>query len=217
MLAWWEREAMVIAPPATCDSAVSPWSMATLLSCTGIFYHNFLPHIPSILLSSVNNSPHPGIAPQSLNSISQLLCLPGDLCPCPEYVWLWQTIWFSFRLSCHRSTVSLSALNVSPLNQAIAPLWGTVPPPTKGRSNLTNTLVFPPTSFILRSFVWFYVFFFLSFFFSACQVLLSALSWCSACTSVSEVDFLMYPWREMYSTSTYSSATFKSPCVFVFK
>ena len=38
------------------------------------------------------------------------------------------------------------------------------------------------------------------------QVLLSTLSWCSACTSVSEGVFLMYPWREMYSTSTYSSA-----------
>ena len=32
------------------------------------------------------------------------------------------------------------------------------------------------------------------------------LSWCSACTSVSEDVFLMYWWREMYSTSTYSSA-----------
>ena len=41
--------------------------------------------------------------------------------------------------------------------------------------------------------------------FSAAQVLLSTLSWCSGCTSVSEGEFLMYPWREMYSTSTYSS------------
>jgi len=38
------------------------------------------------------------------------------------------------------------------------------------------------------------------------QVLLSALSWCSECTSVSEGVFLMYQWREKYSTSTYSSA-----------
>ena len=42
--------------------------------------------------------------------------------------------------------------------------------------------------------------------FSAAQVLLSTLSWCSGCTSVSEGEFLMYPWREMYSTSTYSCA-----------
>ena len=43
-------------------------------------------------------------------------------------------------------------------------------------------------------------------FFTTGQGLLSALSWGSACPSVSEVIFLMYPWREMYSTSTYSSA-----------
>ena len=63
------------------------------------------------------------------------------------------------------------------------------------------TLLFPPSSFILLSFVWFYVFF------CGGQVLLSALSWCSASTSVSEDVFLMYPWREMHSMSTYSSAT----------
>ena len=42
-------------------------------------------------------------------------------------------------------------------------------------------------------------------FFSAGLVLLSVLSWCPACTSVSEGVFLMYPWREMYSMSTYFS------------
>ena len=38
-------------------------------------------------------------------------------------------------------------------------------------------------------------------FFSAGQVLLSTLSWCSACTSVSEGVFLMHLCRETYSTS----------------
>ena len=61
------------------------------------------------------------------------------------------------------------------------------------------TLLFFPYFFILPSFAWFYVLF------STGQVLLSALSCCSACTSVSEGVFLMYLWREMYSTSTYSS------------
>ena len=46
-------------------------------------------------------------------------------------------------------------------------------------------LTFPPSSFVLRSFAWFYIFF------STGQVLLSALSWCSACISVSEGVFLM--------------------------
>ena len=57
-------------------------SMAARLSSTGISYHSLLPHIPSIRISAVNSSPRPGIAPQSLNSSSQLPRLPGDLCPC---------------------------------------------------------------------------------------------------------------------------------------
>ena len=52
-------------------------------------------------------------------------------------------------------------------------------------------------------------------FFSTGQVLLSTLSWCSACTSVSEGVFLMYLRREMYSMSTYSSAIlFSQWCIF---
>ena len=46
--------------------------------------------------------------------------------------------------------------------------------------------------------------------------LLFTLSWCSACTSMSEGVFLMYPWREMYSMSTYSSTIlFSSTPVFL--
>ena len=65
-------------------------SMAAQLSSTGVSHHNLLPHIPLIVLSTVNSSPRPGIAPQSLNSSSQLLHHLGDLCPCPGYVWLQQ-------------------------------------------------------------------------------------------------------------------------------
>ena len=53
-------------------------------------------------------------------------CLLGDLCPC-----LWYGSgkdWFSFHLGCRRSVVSLSALNVSPLTQKIALMWGQTPP-----------------------------------------------------------------------------------------
>ena len=90
MLAYWGREAMVMAAPPTHDSAVSPSSMAARLSSTGISHHSLLSHIPWICLSAVNSSPCPGIAPQFLNSSSQPLCLPGYLCPCLGYVWLWQ-------------------------------------------------------------------------------------------------------------------------------
>ena len=55
--------------------------MAAQLSSTGISHHSLLPHIPSIRLSAINSSPCPGIAPQSLNSSSQPLHLPGDLVP----------------------------------------------------------------------------------------------------------------------------------------
>ena len=63
------------------------------------------------------------------------------------------------------------------------------------------TPLFFPSSFVLLRFAWFYIFF------SSAQVLLPALSCCSACTSeVSEDVFPMYSWREIYSLSTYSSA-----------
>ena len=38
-----------------------------------------------------------------------------------------RTVWFSFHSGCHRSAVSLSALNVSPLTQTVALMWGSDP------------------------------------------------------------------------------------------
>ena len=59
-----------------------------------------------------------------------------------------RTIWFSFHLGCHRSAVSFSALNVPPLTQTIALIWGSDPcvssPPAESRSSPTNTPIFPP-------------------------------------------------------------------------
>ena len=75
----------------------------------------------------VNSSPHPGVAPQSLNSSSQLLHLLGDLCPCPGMYGCGKDCLFSFHLGCHRSAVSLSSLNVSPLTQTVALMWGLDP------------------------------------------------------------------------------------------
>ena len=124
MLPSGERETMVLALPATRDSAVSPTSMAAWLSSTGISHHSLFPHIPLICLSTVNSGPRPGIAPLSLNSSSQPLHLPGDLHPCPGYVWLPQDclILIPFRLP--QIAVSLSAFSVSPPTQTIALMWG---------------------------------------------------------------------------------------------
>ena len=83
--------------------------------------------ISSICLSSVNSSPHPEIAPHSPNSNSQPLHLPGAPHSCLWYVWLARTIWLSFHLGCYRSAVSLSAVNVSPLTQTVALMWGSDP------------------------------------------------------------------------------------------
>ena len=63
-------------------------SMASWLSSTGISHHDLLPHIPSVCLSTVNSSPRTGIGPQSLNTSSQPLPLPGNLHSYPAYVWL---------------------------------------------------------------------------------------------------------------------------------
>ena len=153
--------------------------MDVQLSSTGVSHHSLSPHTTLICLSAVNSSPYPGIAPQSLNSSSQSLHLPGDWCPfwgmygCSKDC----MILIPFRLP--QIAVSLKALNVSPLIQTIAPMCGartpaSVPPPTKGRSSPTNNSVFCPSSFIIPSFAWFYILF------STGQVLLSTVSWCSA-------------------------------------
>ena len=119
-------EAMVMALPPTRDSAVSPCFHGCPLLSTGISHDNLPPHIPLIRLSTVNSSPRAGIAPQSLNSSSQVLCLPGDLHPYLGYVWLQQGL-FSFHLGCQRPAVSLSDLNLSPLTQTVALMWGLDP------------------------------------------------------------------------------------------
>ena len=85
-------EAMVMAPPPPHDSAVSP----CFHGCLAFLHRHFPPQSPPshpldpIRLSTVNSSPSPGTAPQSLKSSSKLMHLPGDLRPCQGYVWLWQ-------------------------------------------------------------------------------------------------------------------------------
>ena len=101
---------MVMAPPATCDSAVLPCFLAAWLSSICISHHDLLPHILSIRFSSVNSSPCPGIAPQSLNSSSQLLPLPREQCSCPGYVWLQQGL--SFLIPFRPPHISCFTLNL---------------------------------------------------------------------------------------------------------
>jgi len=103
-------------------------SMASWLSSTGISHHSLLSLIPSIRLSAVNSSPRPGIAPQSLNSRSQLQRLPGDLHPCPGYVWLRQgladshSLWASTDHLFHSQLKCLSSDSGNCPNVGIGPL-----------------------------------------------------------------------------------------------
>ena len=90
---------MVMAPPIM--RVTQQYRLATMaawLSSSGISHQDLLPHIPSICLSTVNSSPHPGMAPQSPNSAS----LSGVGMAAAR------TARFSFHLGCHRSAVSLS-------------------------------------------------------------------------------------------------------------
>ena len=135
--------------------------------------------------------------------------LPGDQHPCPGYgcskdclilipFRLPQVSCFTLSLKCFSSdSDNCPDVGIRPrLQFPHLPKAGTI---------LLTLLLFPSSSFILPSFVWFCIFF------SAGQVLLSTLSWCSACTSVSDGVFLTYLWRDMYSTSTYSSTFLFSP------
>ena len=152
----------------------------------------FLPHIPSVHLFTVNSSPHPGVSPQSLHSSSQSLCLLGDLHPCLGYVccgkdcltlipfMLPQISCFTLSLKCFSSdSDSCPDLEIRPLLQ--------FPHLPRAGPVLLTLLFFSlvPSSYrVLRGSLCS---------FSTGQVLLSALSWCSACTSMSEGVFLMYP------------------------
>ena len=59
-----------------------------------------------------------------------------------------KTVWFSFHLGCQRSAVSFSALNVSPLTQTVAPMWGSDPlfhfPHQMRAVSVLLTLLFSP-------------------------------------------------------------------------
>ena len=111
-------------------------SMAAGISSTGISHHSLLPHIPSIRLSAINRSPHPGFSPQSLNSSSQPLRHLG-------YVWLQQgcLILIPFRLpqmSCF--TLSLKCFSSDSDNcpaVGIGPLLQFPHPPRAGPALLT--------------------------------------------------------------------------------
>ena len=134
------REAMMMAPPLTRDSAVSP----CFHGCPAFLHrhspHNLL-HIPSIRNSAVNSSPCLGITPQSLNSSSQPLRSLG-------YAWLLQglsdshsftlpqTSCFTLSLKCFSSdSERCPDVGIGPMLQ--------FPHPPRAGPGLRSLLLFP--------------------------------------------------------------------------
>ena len=146
-------------------------SMAAWLSSTGISYHSLLSQsvpLQSTALLTLESFHIPQTPAPSHCTFR------GTLIPVQAMYGCGKDCLILIPFRCHRSAASLSALNVSPLIQTIAPMWdqipASVPPPAQGRSSPTNTSVFPPSSFVLLSFAWYYIFF------SSGQVLLSTLN-----------------------------------------
>ena len=181
---------MVMAAPPTEDSAVSPCFHGRLAFLNRHFPPQSPPSHP--LDPFLHNQQQP--SPWDCSTIPKLQLpasapsrrpafLPGGMYGCGKDC----LILIPFRLP-QISYHLLSALKVSPDSDnrpsvGIGSLLQFPHPPRAGPVLLT--LLFSPLLLL------FYILF------STGQVLLSALSWCSACTSVSEGVFLMYPWREM--------------------
>ena len=110
------------------------------------------------------------------------------------------------------SCFTLQQPQILPLCLQRLPQFGDLTPAsvplTPGAGPVLLILLFSP-SFLCPAEFWIYIFL------SSDQGLLSALSWCSARSSASEGVFLMYPRREMYSTSTYFSAILFSILLFL--
>lgn len=199
-------EAKVMTPHPAYDSAVCLASMADQLSSKGIS-HCALFHVPLGRLPSVNNRLHPGLVLQCLWSSSQQLHILVDLYPCPRYIGLWQrlSMWFSFHQDCHRSAAalcnSLKCFSTVPNN---CPNLGVLPLPQYpnpwGHVQSCSLSSFSPTSFVLLSFAWIYVF--LSSGQGLCPFSANVLRdlLCQRCISDISV--------KVYSMSTYSSSSY---------
>ena len=197
-----------MAAPLTHDSAVLP----CFHGCLAFLHRHFPPQSPPSHPLDSSLCSQQQLLPWDCSTIPELqlsATAPSGVCMAVARTNL---ILIPFRLpqiSC--STLSLKYFSSDSDNcpdMGIGPLRQFPHLPRAG-AVLLILLSFPLVPlFCLRSFAWFYIFF------SIGQVLLSALSWCSACISVSEGVFLIYLWR--YSSSTYSSVIFFSSLSFTF-
>lgn len=150
-----------MAPPSTRGSPAALSSlMAARLSSTGVS-PTAISSDPLDLSFQSTEIGHPGIAPQSLTPAPSHYAFRGPA-SCLGYVAVGKGLLDSglFRLGC-TSLLSLSALECFWLRQLTQYEDWTLAsgaPSAKGSSILTNTSVFP-SSLVLLSFAWFYIFF----------------------------------------------------------
>ena len=119
-----ERKALGMAPPTLRDSAVSP----CFHSCLAFLHRHFPPQSPPShhLSLSLHSQQQPSLWDRSTIPKLQLpaavpsrgpASLPRVCMGCGKDCLI------LIPFSCHRSVVSLSALNVLPLTQTIVPMW----------------------------------------------------------------------------------------------
>ena len=107
MLGCGVREAVVMAPPPTCESAAS----SCFHGCLAFFHGHFPPQYPpshplSLSLRSQQQQPSPWVCFTVLKLQLPALCLSGDVCSCLGYVWLWQGLSYSHSISVSSITQS---------------------------------------------------------------------------------------------------------------
>ena len=152
MLARGEREAVVMAPPPTRDSAILP----CFHGCLAFLHRLFPPQSPPShpLNPSLCSQQQP--LPWDFSTIPKLQLAaaapsrgPASLSRvCMAAA---RTVWDSFHLGCHRLAVLLSALSVFPLTQTVAPMmWGVdacfSSPACRGQVQSYSHSCFPPSS-----------------------------------------------------------------------
>ena len=193
---------MVMAPPPMHDSTVS----FCFYVCLAFLCWHFPPRSPPSHTLHLSLCSQQQPLPWDCSTVPKFL-LPatapsrGPASLSRVYMAAARTVWFSFHLGCHRSAVTLSALNVSPLTQTITLMWGLDPcfssPTHQGRYSPTNTPVFPlvpcPAEFCVALYI-----LYLWSGTPLCSQLVFCLHFC-VWRCIPDV-----PWREMYSTSTYS-------------
>ena len=213
------------------SSAPLPWQSS--LPSSAFPAVDFLPPVPSVRLPTANSSSRSRPVLQSPRSSSQPPCTPMNTHPNPGHVELWYgpSVYFSLCPICHRLATSPSSdvlmlpfcPNLFCCQRGVFPIREQVSP----NSGISPLLQLPccgvpvPSCFLSSSFSLFFIILpsYAGMFIvlSGVQSLLLVFSWCSVRTVASIDVFLMHPWREMNSTSSYSSAILTPLSIFYFK